>query len=71
MLEKSIAFIELWIGLGFFIALLNFIPVIGGIIANVLGSIVGIISQVPFYGIIMGFLGTILFFDGFRRLFWH
>jgi len=71
MLGKFMAFIELWIGLGFFIALLNFIPVVGSMIAGVLGSIVGIISQIPYYSVLVAVLGSILFFDGLRRLFWH
>ena len=71
MIEKFMAAIELWIGLGLFIALLNFIPVIGVVIAGVLGSIVGIISQIPYYSILMAVLGSILFFDGLRSLFWH
>ena len=60
MMQKVIAFIELWIGLGFFIILLGHIPVVGNTIAGVLSSIMGIVAQIPFYGIILALLGTVL-----------
>ncbi len=71
MIQKIIAFIEVWIGLGFFIILLGYIPVVGSAIAGVLGSVISIVAQIPFYGIILALLGTVLFFDGIIKLFHH
>ena len=69
MMQKIIAFIELWIGFSFFIILLGYIPVVGGSISGVLGSIISIIAQIPFYQVIIALLGTVLFFDGAIKLF--
>ena len=71
MIQKIIAFIELWIGLGFFVILLGYVPVIGSVVAGVLNSIMGIVAQIPFYGIILALLGTVLFVDGKIKLFRH
>ena len=71
MIQKIIAFIELWIGLGFFIVLLGYVPVVGSVIGGILGSIISIVAQIPFYSIIIAVLGTILFFDGIIKLFHH
>lgn len=71
MLGKFMAFIELWIGLGFFVALLNLIPVIGEGVAKVFGSIMGVIGLIPLYSVLVAVLGSILFFDGLRKLVWH
>ncbi len=68
MLGKFVAIIELWVGLGFLAALLGFIPVVGSVVAGVISSIVVAISQIPFYGIIMAVLGSILFIDGLMKL---
>ncbi len=69
--QKIIAFIELWIGLGFFIVFLGFIPVIGNVLGGILNGILSIINQIPYYPIIIALLGTILFFDGLIKLFKH
>jgi len=69
MMQKIIAFIELWIGFGSFAILLGYIPVVGSGISGILGSIISIIAQIPFYPIIIALLGTILFFDGTIKLF--
>jgi len=69
MMQKIIAFIELWIGFSFFIILLGYIPVVGGSISGVLGSIISIIAQIPLYPVIIALLGTVLFFDGAIKLF--
>ena len=71
MIQKIIAFIEVWIGLGFFIVLLGYIPVVGSAIGGVLGSIISLVAQIPFYSIIIALLGTILFVDGIMKLFHH
>lgn len=70
MMQKFIALIELWIGLGFFIALLAFIPVIN-IASDVLSGVIGAISKIPFYSGIMAIFGSILFFDGLMKLVRH
>jgi len=69
MMQKIIAFIELWIGFSFFIILLGYIPVVGGSISGVLGSIISIIAQIPLYPVIIALLGTVLFFDGAIKMF--
>ncbi|KKR78396.1 MAG: hypothetical protein UU24_C0039G0009 [Candidatus Nomurabacteria bacterium GW2011_GWA2_40_9] len=71
MIQKIIASIEVWIGLGFFIVLLGYVPVVGSAVGGILGSIISIAAQIPFYSIIIAVLGTILFFDGIIKLFHH
>lgn len=68
MWSKFIAIIEIWIGLSFVIGLISYIPIIGNIIGNFLGAIVGFIAQIPFYGIIMMLFGTAIFVDGIIRV---
>lgn len=68
MWRKFIAIIEIWIGLGFVISLISYIPVIGAAIGNILGTIVGFIAQIPFYGFIMMLFGTAIFADGIMRV---
>ncbi len=68
MWSKFIAVLEIWIGLSFVISLVTYIPVIGSAIGNLLGSIVGFIAQIPFYGIIMMLFGTAIFVDGIMRI---
>lgn len=66
--QKIIAFIELWIGFGFFVIFLGFIPVIGNALGGALSSILAIVNQIPYYPVIIALLGTILFFDGLIKL---
>ena len=69
MIQKLISFIELWIGLGFFIILVGYIPVAGAGISRVLGSLMLIAAQIPYYSIIIALFGTALFIDGIVKLF--
>jgi len=68
MWSRFIAIIELWIGLSFVISLISYAPVAGEAIGGVLAAIVGFVSMIPFYGIIMMLLGTALFIDGIIRV---
>ncbi len=69
MIQKIIAFIELWMGFTFFIILLGYIPVVGASIGGVLSGIISVIAGIPYYSIIIALFGTVLFFDGAFKLF--
>ena len=71
MIEKIIAFIEVLVGLTFFIGLLSFIPIIGSVIGGILGKLLGLLNQIPYYSIILSLFGTVLFFDGLIKLIHH
>ena len=67
MFKKIFAVIEVIVGLGFFLSLISLLPLVG-FVGDFLGSL---LYKIPFYTMILILLGTVLFVDGFLRLFHH